>query len=64
VTHSIEDVDIIISYRLDNGDFRFSRRRLDDVCFSKRDTESTISYLLPFVEKASPLGDKFSKFRM
>jgi len=64
VTDSVKDVDIIISYRLDYGDFRFSRRRLDDVCFSKGNTKSTISYLLPFVVKDSPLGNKFSKLRM
>jgi hypothetical protein len=64
VTHSVEDIDIIVSYRLDNRDFRLSRRRLDDVCFSKRDAESIISYRVPPVAQDSPLGNKFSKFRM
>jgi hypothetical protein len=63
-TDSVEDIDVIISYRFDYGDFRFSRRRLDDVGFSKRDAESFISYLLALVAKDSPLGNKFSKFRM
>jgi hypothetical protein len=64
VTDSVEDIDIIISYRLDYGDFRFSGRRLDDVCFSKRDAESIISYRVSPVAQDSPLGNKFSKFRM
>jgi hypothetical protein len=64
VTHSVEDIDIIISYRLDYGDFRFPRRRLDDVCLGQGNTESTISYLISPVAEDSPLGNKFSKLRM
>jgi hypothetical protein len=64
VTHSVEDIDIIISYRLDYGDFRFPRRRLDDVCLGQGNTESIISYFLRLVARDSPLGNKFSKFRM
>lgn len=45
MTDSVEDVDIIISYRLDYGDFRFTRRGLDDIGFREGDTESTISYI-------------------